>query len=940
MRQFQDRIRKAFALLLAASAACSGGSKDSTGPVTPPAPVPTSIVAASTITQAGVAGGVATDKPSVKVTTAAGVPVSGVVINFAVTAGGGGVEGGAQTTGADGIASLAKWTLGTVVGSNTLTATSPSITGASAVFTVTTVASAAAHVTLKAGDAQTLAVASSVPAKPSVRITDAFDNPVGGVVVNFAVTSGGGTVEGSSQTSDADGIATVGNWTAGTAVGQNTLTASAPSVAGVSVVFSATTVPGPAFSIVLRDGDAQTAAAGSSVPIKPSVRVTDAYSNPVAGVHVLFAVSTGGGLVTGSDQVTAADGVATAGSWILGTTFGENTLTATSPAVAAKSVKFSAVAIPASNTLLLSAGYLTSGREVVVQSATVAGLSITIGGAAATVRQISSTEARFTPPDPLFQPCVKAGAKTSAVFRRPGLTDTTVSFGLSITGKPIRLAVGEHRFLSAAELDCAIELTGAGTYMAMVYAWDQPRDDGFIGWERNIPAPLEVVVGGNPAGAAPPALSAFQSNSRVSPSIDLEPMRLPLPARSILAAVCPTPVTIGSQIEVMTGRGTYNGKPALVPSFYPSIPELSWQIEPWRLRYITNDLAVFVDSTTWRRFEENKSLTDARWAKFVAVYDSTLGKTRQAFLPGTFNARQGEGRSVIYWSAIGTYQNWTPSANALAFREDCREAQYRGTGLNVPDGASMTLPSLDFDNPARWTTDLEFWSTIASLMAHETAHVYDHSTVNDRYRLDWTNEAYAVFFEWLTMSGGSTALLDGNYTRGVAGDHGTCGDPSRSSLRGFYTRPLFHYPTTCQWESWLAQRAADQGIPLSSVFSKLREPIQRQTMAHMYNAVLGTNRPSSEVAGEWLLSWYADDFVPGTARALQDRAFKLRSVPGYEWPSVVWADQSASVKTMIGEPDVFMVEVRASGSTAIDIRLSNGLSLPSDRLGVALIRAK
>ena len=52
-------------------------------------------------------------------------------------------------------------------------------------------------------------------------------NLLTGVTVTFTVTSGGGTVTGATQTTDASGIATVGQWVLGPNLGINTLTATA-----------------------------------------------------------------------------------------------------------------------------------------------------------------------------------------------------------------------------------------------------------------------------------------------------------------------------------------------------------------------------------------------------------------------------------------------------------------------------------------------------------------------------------------------------------------------------------------------------------------------------------------------------------------------------------------------------------------------------------------
>jgi alpha-tubulin suppressor-like RCC1 family protein len=103
--------------------------------------------------------------------------------------------------------------------------------------------------------------------------------------------------------------------------------------------------PPAATNIAINGGHNQSAAPGASVPLPPSVKVTDASTNPVADVQVTFAVASGGGSLTNATQRTNADGIATVGSWTLGPTPGANTLTATSAGLTGSPVTFMASAI-------------------------------------------------------------------------------------------------------------------------------------------------------------------------------------------------------------------------------------------------------------------------------------------------------------------------------------------------------------------------------------------------------------------------------------------------------------------------------------------------------------------------------------------------------------------------------------------------------------------
>ena len=286
-----------------------------------------------------------TPVPQVKVTDASGNAVPNVTVTF--TTSGGTVVAGTtsassvtRTSNASGIASPDGWVLGTAAGSYTLTA---SATGAtSAVFTAAARAGAPATMTKVGGDAQSALAGRTVETEPSVRVVDIHGNPVAGVDVLFEVATGGGTAVGRRTITNALGIATVGGWTLGDAVGSNTLVASVPSSSVTAVTFTATGTAGAASTMVGNGGQNQTAAAGTAVTTAPSVVVRDARGNPVAGVAVTFSVGSGGGTVVGGSATTNASGIATVTSWTLGGSVGTQTLVARSTGL--PEVTFSATA--------------------------------------------------------------------------------------------------------------------------------------------------------------------------------------------------------------------------------------------------------------------------------------------------------------------------------------------------------------------------------------------------------------------------------------------------------------------------------------------------------------------------------------------------------------------------------------------------------------------
>ena len=110
----------------------------------------------------------------------------------------------------------------------------------------------------------------------------------------------------------------------------------------IAMAFLVVPVMGAATQIAVNAGNGQSATVGTAVTTLPSVIVQDANNTPVSGVSVTFSVTPGGGSVTSASATTDANGIATVGSWTLGTTAGSNTLTATSGSLPDSPVTFTA----------------------------------------------------------------------------------------------------------------------------------------------------------------------------------------------------------------------------------------------------------------------------------------------------------------------------------------------------------------------------------------------------------------------------------------------------------------------------------------------------------------------------------------------------------------------------------------------------------------------
>lgn len=276
--------------------------------------------------------------PSVRVEDQFGNGVPNIPVTFtetftpaAATAGARLVVGGSVSTGDDGVATVGSWTLGTVAGTYELTATIEGLDDP-ITFTANAEADDPAVITKVSGDEQSFTVGGEIPVLPTVRVTDQHGNPVGGVTIDFAVVSGGGSFSAATPFTNENGLARPQSWVLGVVAGTNELSVG---VAGVApVTFVATGTPGPPAVMEILEGDEQIAFPGGAVQIPPAVVVRDVHGNAVPGVLVTFVVTSGfGTVIEPSSPTTDVDGVATVGGWILGQQLGEQTLTASTAGV-------------------------------------------------------------------------------------------------------------------------------------------------------------------------------------------------------------------------------------------------------------------------------------------------------------------------------------------------------------------------------------------------------------------------------------------------------------------------------------------------------------------------------------------------------------------------------------------------------------------------------
>ncbi len=257
--------------------------------------------------QIGSAGTVLLFPLAVRVTNAAGQPVRNVRVLWMTDIHGGAIEPetGSSSTDADGIA-RARRTLGSTAGLQRTSATLAKF-GIEVLFTsVSQIQNATQIARNPDDDAGIKSDTVLTTLSPySVVVTDHSGTRVQDVVVRW--TASDGSLSSSTSQTDANGIAQVA-YTLGTSAGLHNITASVEGLIGSPVHFEAVANPGNPTAVIAADGDGQVGLVG--LPVEPyTVQALDAHGNPVSGVAISWTVTSGAGVLTDQQNVTAEGSV-------------------------------------------------------------------------------------------------------------------------------------------------------------------------------------------------------------------------------------------------------------------------------------------------------------------------------------------------------------------------------------------------------------------------------------------------------------------------------------------------------------------------------------------------------------------------------------------------------------------------------------------------------
>ncbi|MFL5495542.1 MAG: Ig-like domain-containing protein [Gemmatimonadales bacterium] len=301
--------------------------------------------------QEGIAGEPLADPLVVKVTDTQGRPVSGIVVTFGVTGGGGSLFVESTQSNAEGLAQDL-FTLGGPAGDvHRVEARAVDAANGGTVLTATftAVARPGAPAGFRPPESQErlfVPAGTLYPTRVAVLVVDRFDNPVPGAPIVFTPADNGGSITGAEQVTGPDGAAGPDTWIVGTVAGSGEAEGNL-SFSLLTATIPGTSVEGPAISAaVVADHPVEivtgplpvTFPAGDQFDVP--TRVVDQYANTVDQVFNLHGIATerlkllwevvdgGGCLIRAAPCTIAFDryGNPVPIPWYLGSTPGTNHL--------------------------------------------------------------------------------------------------------------------------------------------------------------------------------------------------------------------------------------------------------------------------------------------------------------------------------------------------------------------------------------------------------------------------------------------------------------------------------------------------------------------------------------------------------------------------------------------------------------------------------------
>ena len=273
-----------------------------------PPPVPTTVSILSGDNQNALTGETLANPFVVEVRDQYDDPMEGVTVTFALLTSGGSLSSQIGMTDANGRVE-STLTLGSDPGGYTVEV---SVEGIAETATFNAEASlpppVPTTVSILSGDNQSGLTGEPLMNPFVVEVRDQYDDPIEDVTVTFAVIAGGGSLNATTGTTNANGQAE-STLILGSDPGTNTVEASVEGISQMAVFNAEASLPPPVPTVLsIVSGDNQSGLTGETLANPFVVEVRDQYDDPMEDVTVAFIVSAGGGSLSSQIGMTDANG--------------------------------------------------------------------------------------------------------------------------------------------------------------------------------------------------------------------------------------------------------------------------------------------------------------------------------------------------------------------------------------------------------------------------------------------------------------------------------------------------------------------------------------------------------------------------------------------------------------------------------------------------------
>lgn len=576
----------------------------------------------------------------------------------------------------------------------------------------------------------------------------------------------------------------------------------------------------------------------------------------------------------------------------------------------------------------------TFGATFRIRGIDLDGSSATVNGRSASVQIFADTLLSLTIPASLAAPCWPSNRPLEI-----GITNGTFAVTRSVPTVPvpttIDLDLGQYALVSdEIHVGCGLRVVRGGKYRVIAYTVEAGATTMGDSVVLRIPKATAVASATFAAANSPWIHSLLATPQSDVIRADIRPVP---GGRANQAAAC-SARAIGDTAFVAVTRNAAG-----------EIGRFGGSAEPVIVVGVGPQVLVFFDTATVRLAQ-----TDAQYAwyiqDFLAAWATYVTPTIAMYTRGLPD-KDANGRVDVIMGhrydlndAAGRFNFAFPSG----WRIGCpagegiwQQIPFAQGHFNPPPGVALLAP-------------------VVSVALHEAAHLTDVGYPDQNVGLaSALIEGYATFLQVVLQQGpGDTQLLHRNapterfFNYGSTGTKESCVWPDRRQFGAAYAFPS--YAGGCYMLSWLFGRSdltMQAGAP--STIARWSGPAMRTSstsMAGYFARFLGDRRPPWMPWGEMLLSWAADDRLPGVSADITNTMWNTPSalaalppLPLFQpvaIPEMSIARGPGDVSIRLGVPDArFFDVISATGDEWSFVRTAS-LPTANSRTALALLRVQ